>query len=216
MSPVGSYDADAQVASLDSRLLYKVNQGVVAEGQTVAEQLAARGIGPSDLACVLMSHLDCDHANGLPDLRGASPVLVAPEELAFAAKFPNNVVRYRRRWWKDSEVKPFEWNGSEGPAGKSFDVFGDGALTMINIPGHSDGLCALKVAGGDGRFVLLYSDGGYATRSWREQILPGISADKTQQKRSLEWIGRMSLDGCCVESLANHDPDVKPHTIELS
>lgn len=48
---------------------------------------------------------------------------------------------------------------------------------MINIPGHSDGLCALKITNDEGRYVLLYSDGGYATKSWKEQIPSGIDAD---------------------------------------
>ena len=58
MSPNGVLDACAQVKSLGSRLLYKVNQGVVALGETVDEQLADRGIAPSDLDFVLLSHLD--------------------------------------------------------------------------------------------------------------------------------------------------------------
>lgn len=31
---------------------------------------------------------------------------------------------------------------------------------MVNIPGHSKGLCALKITGSDGRFILLL-------RRWR-------------------------------------------------
>ena len=67
----------------------------------------------------------------------------------------------------------------------------------------------------DGKYVLLFSDGGYATRSWKEMITSGISQDKALQRRSLEWIRGQSLSPGCVESLANHDPEVKPHTIEL-
>ena len=38
-----------------------------------------------------------------------------------------------------------------GSAGRSYDVFGDGMLVMVNIPGHSKGLCALRITGEDGR-----------------------------------------------------------------
>ena len=37
----------------------------------------------------------------------------------------------------------------------------------------------------------------------------------SQQKASLNWIREQSLDPNCVESLANHDPDIVPHVIEL-
>ncbi len=41
------------------------------------------------------------------------------------------------------------------------------------------------------------------------------AARSTGKPRSLEWIREQALDGNCVECLANHDPDVKPHVIEL-
>lgn len=46
-------------------------------------------------------------------------------------------------------------------------------------------------------------------------ITSGISLDKKNQKKSLEWIREQSMDKNCLESLANHDPDVIPHTILL-
>ena len=46
-------------------------------------------------------------------------------------------------------------------------------------------------------------------------ITSGIAADKQLQKQSLAWIREQSLDRNCVELLANHDPDIVPHVIEL-
>ena len=63
--------------------------------------------------------------------------------------------------------------------------------------------------------MLLLSDGGYARKSWEQMITSGIAADKTLQKQSLAWIREQSLAPNCVESLANHDPDIQPHVIEL-
>lgn len=78
-----------------------------------------------------------------------------------------------------------------------------------------DGLLEVKVINEEGKFVLLFSDGGYAAKSWQEQITSGIAADKGKQKTSLAWIREQSLDPMCVESLANHEPDVESHVIEL-
>ena len=94
-------------------------------------------------------------------------------------------------------------------------MFDDGSLEMINIPGHSAGLCALKITNEDGKYVLLFSDGGYADKSWKEQIASGIADDKAAQKKSLAWIRDMSMNANCIESLANHDKDITPHIIEL-
>lgn len=216
ISPNGEFDKKAQIKSLGGRVLYKINQGLLPEDEAIDEQLNSLGIKPSDIDLVLLSHLDCDHANGLKLMSGAKRIIVSKAELEFATNGSLiNKIRYNEKWWKGTKLETFEWNGLEGPFKKSYDVFGDGAFQMINIPGHSDGQCALKITNKDGKFVLLFADGGYARKSYEEQIASGISADKKAQKKSLLWIKEMSLYKNCVESLANHDPDVKSHIIEL-
>lgn len=213
MSPEGVYDKAAQIKSLGSRVLYNVNQGQIPLGEAVDEQLATMGIKPADLDNVLLTHLDCDHANGLRAVCDAKHIIVAQEELDCARK--NGFIRYKKKWWKDCDLETIAWNGEEGPAGKSFDLFGDGSIKMINIPGHCDGLCAVKITREDGKYVLLFSDGGYATKSWKEMITSGVSLDKEMQRKSLQWIREQSMDLNCIESLATHDTDIKPHVIEL-
>lgn len=213
MSPEGVYDKKAQIKSLGSPILYNVNQGQIPLGEAVDEQLATMGIKPSDLDYVLLTHLDCDHANGLRAVKDAKHILVAAEELECARK--NGFVRYKKKWWEGVDLKTITWNGTEGPAQKSFDLFGDGSVKMINIPGHCDGLCAVKVTNKEGRYVLLFSDGGYATKSWKEMITSGISLDKEKQRQSLQWIREQSMSPECIESLATHDTDIKPHVIEV-
>ena len=62
---------------------------------------------------------------------------------------------------------------------------------------------------------LLFGDGGYATKSWKEMITSGVALDKKLQRQSLQWIREQSLSPDCVASLATHDTDVEPHVIEL-
>ena len=213
MSPHGVFDKKAQIKSLGSWILYHVNQGRIAAGEAVDEQLQSLGIKPSDLDYVLLTHLDCDHANGLRAVRDAKHIIVAQEELDCARK--NGFIRYKKKWWEGCDLQTIEWNGTEGPAGKSFDLFGDGSVVMVNIPGHCDGLCAVRLTNDRGQFVLLFGDGGYAARSWQEMITSGIALDKSMQRKSLEWIREQSLDPYCMESLATHDTDIKPHIIDL-
>ena len=86
---------------------------------------------------------------------------------------------------------------------------------MLNIPSHSEGLCALKTTGEDGRFVLLCADGGYAKKSWEQMVLSGVAGDRAAQKKSLSRIRAQSQDQKCVACIANHDPDVEQGTITL-
>ncbi len=216
MSPSGIYDEKAQITSLGSRLLYHINQGRIAQGEAISEQLDAMGVRTSGLDYVLISHLDCDHVNGLRQVADARNILVSEAELEGTRRpgFQNRI-RFQRSWWDGTRLQTFAWNGTEGPVGRSYDVLGDGSIVMVNIPGHSEGLCALKIKNAEGRYVLLYADGGYGEKSWRDMITSGIALDKQLQRRSLQWIREQSLSPDCVESIATHDPDVAPHTVEL-
>lgn len=216
MSPNGDFDKKAQIRSLGSKLLYIVNQGQVDKGKAIDEQLAGAGIKPKDLDYVLISHLDCDHVNGLRLVKDAEHVFVSKDELLGSQKKTRkNRIRYQSKWWEDCKLESFDWNDDEGPFGKAFDLFGDGSVKMIAIPGHSAGLCALKVKNEEGKYVLLVSDGGYATKSWENMILSGVCTDKKAQRKSLAWIREQSMSKDCLEVLANHDADVVPHEILL-
>lgn len=216
ISPNGVFDKRAQIKSLGSKLLYKTNQGRLPFGESISEHLAALGYKASDIDYVILSHLDCDHANGLSEVKEAKKFLVSQSEYEFANnKSPMNLIRYNKNWWKGIDLTLFSWNDEEGPYSRAYDVFGDGSVKCINIPGHTPGQVAVKIRNANNKFVLLFADGGYATKSWSELILPGISDDKDQQLASLKWIKEESLNPNCVESLANHDPDIAPHIINL-
>lgn len=216
ISPNGEFDKKAQIKSLGSRALYIVNQGKIEKGAAIDEQLLQIGIKPIDLDYVLLTHLDCDHANGVGLVKDAKHILVANEEIKCSQKKAFiNKIRYQKKWWANCHLEGFDWNDTEGPFKKAYDLFGDGSVKMINIPGHCDGLCAIKIKNEDGKYVLLFSDGGYATKSWKNMITSGICMDKVAQRKSLQWIKEQSENKDCIESLANHDPDIVPHNILL-
>ncbi len=218
MSPDGLEDKRAQIREL-GYLLYRINQGYTPKGQTVDEQLKSMGVEPSDLDYVILTHLDCDHACGLHQVADAKLILVSEDEMNFAnSVLPthlDNMIRYKSRCWKDVPITLFSYNGKEGPFQRSLDLFEDGSIQLINIPGHCAGLSAVKITGKDGKYVLLDADGAYSAKNWEEMVPSGIAADRNDQILSLEWIREMSMNEDCVESLATHDPNVKPHTIEL-
>lgn len=208
MSPFGVYDRRAQISSLGSWMLYRINQGVVGPNRTIRERLAAQGVEPRDLDYVVISHLDCDHANGLRMMKDAGKIMIADDEMRGATEHGIvNRVRFYPGWWNGlKNVDLYHWNGTEGPAGKSYDLFGDGSVQLINIPGHTRGLVATKITNPDGKYVLLFADGGYSSKSWQDMIVSGIAVDKRAQRRSLEWIREQSLDPNCIASMASHDP----------
>lgn len=213
MSPNGVLDRKAQIKSLGSWPLYHVNQGVVPIGMTASEQLERIGVKPSEIDYVIISHFDCDHANGLEQFKDAKHIMVARDEYNYAIK---HHIRFNKSWWKDVKLDLYNWNDNQGPFGRSYDLYDDKSVELINIPGHTAGLVATKITNLDNeKYFLYYGDGGYGDKSWKEMITSGISMDKASQKKSLEWIRKESMNPNCVESLACHGAEDKPHTIEF-
>lgn len=192
---------------------YPVNKARLPEGEAIHEQLSQLGYKPSDIDYLVLSHMHCDHADGLRLVNLAKNIMLSQPEYE---AIQHDKMHYLPHEWKGVHLKPFQLeNTGIGPKGKSYDLFGDGTIQMVWVPGHSKGLCATLVQNHSDDFVLLASDVGYAEKSWENQILPGVLVDKDEAKESLEWVEKMAYDADCIEAIANHDPQVKPHVITL-
>lgn len=182
------------------------------EEQAIDEQLAKLGVMTKDLDYVFLSHMDVDHASGLEMVKDARNIRINSEELKAVKK---GDIRYAKRLWNGVDIQGFQMvNSSYGPFHRSYDVFGDGSVVMVDVEGHSKGSTAALIQN-NGRFVLLTGDCGYALPSWEELRLPGPVSDKDKCHKSLKWVQEMSKREDCVEVLACHDTSVKPHVIEL-
>ena len=214
MSPAGVLDNKAQATQL-GRMLVRVSEGYVEKGMTASEQLARMGVRPEDLDFVVLSHLDCDHVGGLRELVGAKHIMTSEDEIASASSWLESHTRYTPSLWKDTGITGFQYSKSDmGPVGESYDMLGDGTVQLVHIPGQSKGLFATLVSN-NGKRAMYFSDGGYATRSWKELILPGICEDKKAAQKSLEWIKTVSESPDCIDSFACHDPEIAPHITTL-
>ncbi|HCU6971290.1 N-acyl homoserine lactonase family protein [Staphylococcus aureus] len=193
---------------------YPVNKAELPEGEAVHEQLFKLGYKSSDIDYILMSHMHCDHADGLRLVKDAKKILLSEQEHEAIIR---DKLHYLSHEWKGINLETFKFCESGiGPKKKSFDLFGDGTITMVWVPGHSKGLASTIIRNENSdRYVLLASDVGYAAKSWQEDILPGVLIDKNDAQESLNWIKMMANNSNCIEAIANHDVNVKPHVIEL-
>lgn len=192
---------------------YPVNKAVLPAGQAIHEQLAQLGYKPSDIDYILMSHMHCDHADGLRLVKHAKRIMLSEPEYD---AIQTDKMHYLQHEWKGVHLQPFKFEDTGiGPQGKSYDVFGDNSVQMIWVPGHSKGLCAIKITNDYQDYVLLASDVGYAERSWKEEILPGVLVDKEAAIKSLKWVKDSAKDKHCIEAIANHDRHIQPHCILL-
>lgn len=212
--PDGKVDKKA-FCKIFGELLWHINVGWVEPGMSISEQLAKLGISPTGLDYVVLSHLDCDHVSGLTEVADAKRILVSADELRFADSFIQSHTRYTPGLWDTTKIKTFNYNRTGlGPVGESLDLLGDGTIQLVHIPGHCKGLSATLVSNNERR-ALYFSDGGYATRSWKDMVLPGICEDTKAAYKSLEWIRDVSSAPDCIDTFACHDPEIAPHITTL-
>lgn len=122
-----------------------VDPGAQTSAARLIEELAAAGVGPSDLAWIVLTHIHLDHCGGTGTLVRAYPRarvvvhrrgarhLPEPERLVRAS---HAVYGERAQLYGGLEPVPEE-RIDVAPDGHRVDLGGGRALTMIEAPGHA-------------------------------------------------------------------------------
>lgn len=213
ISPEGVYSPAAAREVLGAPLAGFCRPGLEA-GQAVHEQLLSLDIRAEDLELVIITHLDPDHVSGVKHLKGAKRIIMPEDEYFWSCR---TVYKLRQPWklWMDAGIERVYYRGfGNVPNNWAIDVFGDETLYMVNLPGHTDGMCGIVAVNGK-RFALLCADAAFSRRSWEELDVPGFGFDKELELKCLKWIKDMSEKPGCVGVYASHDADVPPQTIEF-
>jgi len=146
--------------------------------QPAADQLTAAGYDPKSLHAILLTHSHWDHVSGLPDFPGV-PVLVTRQEREFIRKSGDmdfcrlsTGIRYQEYGFEGGPYLGF-------PA--SHDVYGDGSIVVVPVPGHTPGSVVV--------FVTLPNRRHYAFVGDLVYQLEGIS-----QREERPWLVRRKAD----------------------
>jgi len=135
--------------------------------KTLAAQLATLGLKPDDVRYVGISHLHFDHTGNL-GLFPKSIFLIAAEELsaARAKKPPFGVDPASIAPLEKARVQTFELD---------HDVFGDGTVKMLKMPGHTDGHRSLIVKLPKSGVLLITGDLYHTRRNYEKGLVPRIN-----------------------------------------
>jgi glyoxylase-like metal-dependent hydrolase (beta-lactamase superfamily II) len=136
---------------------------------------------------VLLTHLHLDHISGLPDVPGEIPIFVGPgetRERRFLFLFSRGSIDNLLRGHEALEELAF----SPDPSGRFvgvLDLFGDGSVFAISVPGHTAGSVAYVARTPRGP-VLLTGDTCHTRWGWEHDVEPGsFSSDRPRNLTSL-------------------------------
>jgi len=182
-------DAEARWGSL-ARFMTPV----FTEQDTLISQLPLAGVAPGDIDVVVCSHLHPDHC-GCNVFFPRATVMAQRQEVA-AARADNAMAQgYLAVEWELA-------NRLEQLDGER-DLFGDGRITLLPMPGHTPGMMVAHVVlDRDGAFVLA-SDAVAVRAHLDERFTPKNTWNTELAMASIEAIARLQSDGATV--LCGHD-----------
>ena len=159
--------------------------------RTVVEQLAQAGIKPEDVDIVGISHLHPDHTGQ-------------------AAQFPNaNLLigkgDFEQTAGKDDPFGPWRGEGKEVTlATADHDVFGDGSVIALHLPGHTPNHLALLVRLASGP-VLLSGDLYHSTEARQKRGVPPFNTSREQTLASMDRFEKLAKE-TGAKVIIQHEP----------
>jgi glyoxylase-like metal-dependent hydrolase (beta-lactamase superfamily II) len=139
------------------------------------------------LAGVLFTHLHLDHISGMPDVPRGTPLYAGPGEghdREFQFAFSRGSIDSVLAGHDAVQELPFAPDPSGRFAGV-LDLFGDGTVFAIRVPGHTSGSIAYVVRTPSGP-VLFTGDACHTRWGWEHDVPPGtFSHDRERSAVSL-------------------------------
>lgn len=173
---------------------YVQGQMTATISKTLEEQLAQVGIKPADIDIVGISHMHGDHT-GQAKLFPQARLVVGKSDFEQSAG-------------KDDGFGPWRGEGHGGltlVSGGETDIFGDGTVTAIHLPGHTPDHLALLVKLKSGP-VLLSGDLYHSTIAREKRAMPGFNTDKQQTLASMDRFEKIASD-LKAKVVIQHEPD---------
>jgi glyoxylase-like metal-dependent hydrolase (beta-lactamase superfamily II) len=169
--------------------------------RTVADQLAAIGVKPEQVGTVGISHYHADHTGQAAQFSKARLLIGAGDWDALKQSAENSpflkMAQGHLAGWLSGERK------SEAVTGDK-DVFGDGSVMMLALPGHTPGHTALLVRLKSGP-VLLSGDQYHFTEQVRNRGVPAFNVDRADTLASHDRFDRIAAN-TKAKVIIQHEP----------
>jgi glyoxylase-like metal-dependent hydrolase (beta-lactamase superfamily II) len=168
---------------LPERLYRAVTPPHLGEQESLHRQLARDGIDTHDIAAVMLSHLHGDHVGGLHDFphsaifcsrEGWNDLLTHSRIGALRRGLLPSLLpadfQQRVRWLEDLPSVDLPAPFAEFQSGH--DLWGDGSMLAIPLPGHAAGHYGLLFHASSGEQVFLIADAAWSSQSVLDAIPP--------------------------------------------
>ncbi len=198
----------------------------ITPGLSVVEQIGRLGLKPADIGHILISHFHADHIAGLRDFPAAE--LIASEQAYADVADRKGLGALRHAFIPELLPDDFtkrarllsHFSGEPLPAlGATHDLFGDGSLRLIALPGHARGQIGLLAHTERGR-VLFAADGCWLRRAIYERRPPSrltnlFTDDPRAVKGTINALHDFAQANSDVVIVPSHCPEAYAQEVEM-
>ncbi len=167
---------------------------------TIAEQLAKLGVKPAQIAIVGVSHYHFDHVGQAAEFPGATLLIGKADLDALKAGAPGTDAKPLAPWIAGGAKV-------EGVSGDK-DVFGDGSVTLLDMPGHTPGHRSLLVRLHGMGPVMLTGDLAHFQANYDGDGVPIFNFNRADTIASLERFKAMARNLKAIVIIQHEDADI--------
>jgi len=152
---------------------------------TIVGQLGKLGVKPAQVGIVGISHEHFDHTGQAGDFPGAK-LLMGKGDIDDMRGANAERGAPLTHWLKDG--------GAMEPVSGDKDVFGDGSVVMLDMPGHTPGHHALLVRLVHKGYVLLSGDTAHFAENYASNGVPSFNSNRADTLASFDRFKRLAAN----------------------
>jgi len=164
----------------------------VKEDKTIAEQLKQLGLKPADIDIVGISHMHSDHTGQASEFSNAE-LLIGTKDFEETKGKDDPFGRWRKEGAKV--------HSAQGDV----DVFGDGSVVALHLPGHTPDHMALLVKLASGP-VLLTGDLYHSREAREKRGVPPFNTSREQTLQSMDKFEKLAKE-LGAKVIIQHEPN---------
>lgn len=171
-------------------------------------------VDPESVKIIVMSHLHWDHASGMEDFPNAE-IWTTQADYNYAIRkmgvgfsqsmFNNDQIKWRFINFLNKPYENFD---------HSLDMFGDGSVVLVPLPGHTPSLIGMFINTKSGKRFLFINDASLFSddlkipaKAWMEKLF--VDDDKKQTEATIAKIYRLMKQYPDLVIISSHDDATK-------
>lgn len=167
---------------------------------TVVDQLAKIGVKPAQVSLIGISHYHLDHVGQAADFPQAKLLIGAGDYAVLGTPGHEARTKLLAPWLgKDAKVEK---------VGGDYDVFGDGSVVMLDLPGHTPGHHGLMVRLPKTGNVLLSGDVVHFRENMETTGVPSFNTNRADSLASMDRFAKLAKNLNATPIIQHEEKDV--------